>query len=389
VTHHTRLQLVGSLTSLLLLTPIGAAACRSSTQPQASAADSIAIRLTNELTPWLAGRAAAGAFSGVVVVARQGVPLYTAQYGQADRERGIANAPDTRFNLGSMNKTWTAVAIGQLVEQGKVDLDAPVGRYLPDIPSQAVREQVKIRHLLSHTSGLGDYLTDAFLRTRPYIERAADYLPWFINEPLAFVPGTQMRYSNGGFALLGAVIERVSGQSYWAYVTTNVLGRAGMSHAGFLDLRARPADVAVGYAQPPGAPKAFANWDMLEARSSPAGSAYASAADIVRFSRALWTGKLMSQSLVQDFTTAKVDGGRGLSYGYGFGIGTIGGWRFVGHNGGLPGGNTEFMSFTDHDIDLVVLANVDPDIATEVARQAAAAITGQAPPPPMLRFRRP
>jgi CubicO group peptidase (beta-lactamase class C family) len=162
-----------------------------------------------------------------------------------------------------------------------------------------------------------------------------------------------------------------------------------MSRAGFLDLRARPADVAVGYAQPPGAPTSFANWEMLEARSSPAGSAYASAADIVQFSRALWSGTLLRQSLVQEFTTAKVDGGRGLSYGYGFGIGTMGGWRFVGHNGGLPGGNTEFVSFPEHGIDLVVLANVDPDIATDVARHAATAITGQAPPPPMSQLRRP
>jgi CubicO group peptidase (beta-lactamase class C family) len=111
-------------------------------------------KLRRDLDPWLGERAKSGAFSGVVLVAKNGTPVYSAAFGQADRERNVPNTIDTPFNLGSANKMWTAIAIAQLVERGKVDLDATVGRYVPDLPNQTIRETVKIRHLLSHSSGM-------------------------------------------------------------------------------------------------------------------------------------------------------------------------------------------------------------------------------------------
>lgn len=342
-----------------------------------SAPDTLGDRLRRELTPWLESQAKSGAFSGVVLVARNGQPIFSAAYGMADRARSMPNTIDTRFNLGSMNKMWTAIAIAQLVERGKVDLDAPVGRYVPDLPNKSIRETVKVRHLLSHTSGMGTYFRKGFLRDKTYAATAADLVPFYADDSLAFTPGARMQYSNSGFALLGLIIERVSGQSFYDYMKANVIDRAGMKRAAYVDVRSHPADVAVGYAKPEnGGGDAHPNWDNIEQHSSPAGGAYASAPDLVTFSRALWGGKLVGPALVREFTTGKVAMGPQMQYAFGFGVGNINGWRSVGHNGGIPGANAEFLMFPDQGIDVVVLANIDPPAATATLGHVIGALTG-------------
>jgi CubicO group peptidase (beta-lactamase class C family) len=339
--------------------------------------DTLGDRLRRELSPWLEDQAKSGAFSGVVLVARNGTPVFSAAYGMADRARKVPNTIDTRFNLGSMNKMWTAIAIAQLVEQGKVDLDAPVGRYVPDLPNKPIRETVKVRQLLSHTSGMGSYFRKGFLRNKTYAATAADLVPFYADDTLAFTPGARMQYSNSGFALLGLIIERVSGQSFYDYMKKNILDRAGMKRAAYVDVRGHPADVAVGYAKPEDrGGDAQPNWDMIEQHSSPAGGAYASAADLVAFSRALWSGKLVSKALATEFTTGKVAMGPQMQYAFGFGVGSINGWRNVGHNGGIAGANAEFMMFPDQGIDVVVLANVDAPAATATISRIVGALTG-------------
>jgi len=340
--------------------------------------DSLSGRLRRDLDPWLGERAKSGAFSGVVLVAKNGTPVYSAAFGLADRERKVPNAMETRFNLGSMNKMWTAVAIAQLVERGKVDLDATIGQYVPDLPNQAIRETVKVRHLLSHTSGMGSYFRNGFLRNKTYAATAADLVPVYADDSLSFTPGARMEYSNSGFALLGLIVERVSRQSFYDYMTTNVIERAGMKRAAYVDVRAHPTDIAVGYAKPEdGSGEATANWDMIEQHSSPAGGAYASALDLVAFSRALWSGKLVSPALVKEFTTGKVAMGPQMQYAFGFGVGKIDAWRQVGHNGGIPGANAEFMMFPDQGVDVVVLANMDPPAATQVVARILGVLTGR------------
>lgn len=340
--------------------------------------DSLSDKLRRDLDPWLGERARSGAFSGVVLVAKNGTPVYSAAFGLADRERNVPNAIDTRFNLGSMNKMWTAIAIAQLVERGKVDLDAPVGRYVPDLPNQSIRETVKVRHLLSHTSGMGSYFRNGFLRNKRFAATAADLVPFYADDSLSFTPGARMEYSNSGFALLGLIVERASGQSFYDYMKTNVIERAGMKRAAYVDVRSHPTDVAVGYAKPEdgsGEPKA--NWDMIEQHSSPAGGAYASAPDMVAFSQALWSGKLVSPALVKEFTTGKVAMGPQMQYAFGFGVGNIDAWRQVGHNGGIPGANAEFMMFPNQGVDVVILANMDPPAATQVVARILSVLTGR------------
>ena len=347
--------------------------------------DSLRQLLDQRLTPWLKDRAAAGTFSGVVVVARNGQTVYSAAFGDANRAKGKRNDLTTPFNIGSTGKMFTAVAIGQLVDSGKLDLDAPVGRYLPTLSNPAIAKKVTIRELLNHTSGLGDYFEHDFIERKTYASAAVDYLPFFVSDSLAFEPGSRMRYSNAGFALLGVIIESVTGESYWDYVRKNVFERAGMTNASFVDARMRPANVAVGYARSPSGGALIENWDFIEQRSSPAGGAFASAPDLVRFSRSLWSGKLISAKTVDAFTKGTQDMGPGIKYALGFGDGTMNGWRFVGHNGGIPGASAEFMSFPEHGIDLVVLSNID-EVATPVAFYAGGLITAGKPiEPRMLR----
>lgn len=345
--------------------------------PRALSADTLGDRLRRELTPWLDDQAKRGAFSGVVLVARNGTPIFSVVYGMADRARKVPNTIDTRFNLGSMNKMWTAIAIAQLVEQGKVDLDAPVGRYVPDLPNKSIRETVKVRHLLSHTSGMGSYFRKGFLRNKTYAATAADFVPFYADDSLSFTPGARMQYSNSGFALLGLIIERVSGQSFYEYMKKNIIDRAGMKRAEFVDVRSHPQTVAVGYATPPGTSgEGQPNWDFIEQHSSPDGGAFASAPDLVAFSRALWGGKLVGPALVTEFTTGKVAMGPQMQYAFGFGVGSVNGWRSVGHNGGIPGANAEFMMFPDQGIDVVVLANIDAPAATATLGRVIGAVTG-------------
>ena len=368
-----------NLFALLAAAPLLAAEPRfpipDSRFPTGFHADTLGDRLRRELGPWLEERARSGAFSGVVLVTKDGAPIYSATFGMADRARNVPNTIDTRFNLGSMNKMWTSIAVAQLVEQGKVDLDATVGRYVPDLPNKVIRETVKIRHLLSHTSGMTSYFAKGFLRDRKYVNSAADYLPFYADDSLSFTPGARIQYSNSGYALLGLVIERVSGQSFYDYMKKNVLDRAGMKGAAYVDVRSHPADVAVGYAKPEAGGDAMPNWDRIEQRSSPAGGAYASAPDLVAFSRALWGGKLVGVPLVRQFTTGQVAMGPQMQYAFGFGVGTRGTWRHVGHNGGFPGVNADFTMFPDQGIDVVVLANMDSPAATQVSRHVLNTLT--------------
>jgi len=371
------------LPALLLPVAISGAARPSShiaapSHSRSAIPDSLSDKLRRELDPWLGERARSGAFSGVVLIAKDGAPVYSAAFGLADRERSVPNAIDTRFNLGSMNKMWTAIAIAQLVERGKVHLDAPVGRYVPDLPNQSIREAVKVRHLLSHTSGMGSYFRNGFLRNKTYAATAADLVPFYADDSLSFTPGARMQYSNSGFALLGLIIERASGQSFYDYMKTNVIDRAGMKRAAYVDVRSHPTDIAVGYAKPEdGSGEPIPNWDLIEQHSSPAGGAYASAPDLVAFSRALWSGKLVSPALVKEFTTGKVAMGPQMQYAFGFGVGKIDAWRQVGHNGGIPGANAEFMMFPDQGVDVVILANMDPPAATQVVARVLGVLTGR------------
>ena len=155
-------------------------------------------------------------FSGAVLVAKNGKPIYQKAAGYAHLGHKIPNNVDTKFNLASMGKMLTAVAAAQLVEAGKLSFDKLIGTYVPDLQNKDLKEKVTLHHLLNHTSGVPDIFTDEFFNgPRDKFRDLADYLPLFINKPLLFEPGSKTQYSNGAFCLAGYLIEKASGMPYW------------------------------------------------------------------------------------------------------------------------------------------------------------------------------
>ncbi len=306
-------------------------------------------------------KAAKDNFSGAVLIARGEKTVLEKAYGSADRETHAANTTDTRFRLGSMNKMFTATAILQLVGEGKIDLAAPLGKYLPDYPNHDLAAKVTIRHLLTHTGGTGDIFTPEYDKHRLDTRTIADYLKLFGSRALKFEPGSQWSYSNYGFILLGAVIEKVSGVSYYDYVRKHVFEPAGMRSTDSLPESETASKRATGYMRKNGA--WVTNADTLPWRGSSAGGGYSTVEDLLRFARALSAGKLIKPELFAQMTS-KQEGP-----GYGFGMMTAEepqGKRF-GHGGGAPGMNGELRVYRSTGTVVVVLANVDPPAASRLA----------------------
>ncbi len=300
--------------------------------------------LVRRLETSLDSLARVGQFSGVAVVAKNGVPVFQRAYGMADRERGIANNPETAFNLGSINKVFTQIAIMQLRAAGKLDLDSTLSRYWPDYPNQEVARRITIRQLLRHTSGIGgNIFAPPAGGKRNDIRTLSDYLPLFVDQPLAFEPGTRNAYSNAGYVVLGLLIERLSGDDYYTYVRDHIFKPAVMTRTGSFAVDSLPPNTAIGYTRgdedAASSAPLRANSHDLPGRGSSAGGGYSTAQDLVRFLQALRENRIPN----------------GLPAGLGI-AGGSGGMNAI-IEGDLPGG-----------YDLVVLANLDPPAAERVAR---------------------
>jgi CubicO group peptidase (beta-lactamase class C family) len=329
-----------------------------------------------EFVRWLDGylkrMSAADVFSGSVLIAKDGKPIFQNAYGLASKAYNVPNRIDTKFNLGSMNKMFTAVAIAQLVEQGKLSFDDPVGKILPDYPNKEVAEKVKIHHLLTHTSGLADYFTQQFFETsKDRFKAVKDYLPLFVDKPLLFQPGERMSYSNAGFMLLGAIIEKVSGQDYFSYVREHIYKPAGMNDTDAFELDRDTPNLAIGYTNEneegrfiPG-PRAN-NLFRHVVKGGPAGGGFSTAPDLLKFANALLGHKLLSQHYTDIVTTGKVAAGPGLKYGYGFFCAEVNGKRTVGHSGGFSGINSQLDIHLDTGYTIIVMSNYDPPIAQQI-----------------------
>jgi CubicO group peptidase (beta-lactamase class C family) len=323
---------------------------------------------------------AANLFSGTVLVAKDGKPIFQQAYGLANQQARLPNTLETRFNLASMNKMFTAVAIAQLVQQGKLSFDEPISAVLPDYPKPAA-DQVTVHHLLTHTAGLGDYMTEAFERAKPVISSPRDYFPFFIDQRLAFQPGARFQYSNAGFVLLGAIIEQVSGQSYYDYIREHIFEPAGMANSDYSTLSEGAPDRAEGYTywrlDGPQWASQVSSQSTLPTRGGPAGGGYSTAPDLLDFARALLDHKLLNAAFTDLVTTGKVsDGGdTERKYAYGFGDIRSHGERVIGHNGGSPGVNTQLDILPNRGYVIVVLSNYDPPSAGRVCNKARQLIT--------------
>ena len=309
---------------------------------------------------------AADRFSGAALVAKNGKTVFAQAYGLADREKKTPNTLKTRFRLGSMNKMFTAVAILQLVQSGKLDLKAPFGKYLTDYPNKDLAAKVTIEQLLSHTGGTGDIFGPEFDKNRLELKTLQDYVKLYGNRAAEFEPGSRWQYSNYGFLLLGVLIEKVSGQSYYDYVRDHIFKPAGMTGTASEPEEQMVVDRSMGYTKYGGA-GLQPNTDTLPYRGTSAGGGYSTVEDLLKFATALQTNKLLNAQNTEILTTGKVDTPGGGKYAYGFQEAMTSGGRCFGHGGGAPGMNGELKICPGPGYVIAVLANMDPPAASRVA----------------------
>ena len=343
-------------------------------QPPANSQKKLNEReIVREIKTFIEKLAAADAFSGTVLLAKDGKPIFKTVHGLASKAYNVPNRLDTKLNIASITKMFTAVAIAQLAEQGKVSFTDTVGKHLPDYSNKKVAEKVTIHHLLSHTSGLGDYHGAMYMQRKGVLRQVRDYFPLFVDAPLSFEPGERWQYANTGFILLGAIIEKVSGENYFDYVRKHIFKPAAMTNTDFYEADVDTANLATGYT----------NFEDLGddnfqfrlgqrrntslyngARGSSAGGAYSTLDDLFDFSLALRGGKLISAKSYDLLTANKVmarkyDAGQTF-WGYGFELENIHAQRVIGHGGGDLGISSALRWYPDSgNYTLVVLSNYD------------------------------
>ncbi len=325
--------------------------------------------ISEELKGFLKRLADADVFSGAVLLAKDGVPVYKAVYGTANKDYGVPNKIDTKFNLGSMNKMFTGVAIAQLVEKGKLSFDDPLSKFIPDFPDAESAKKIQIKHLLTHTAGLGGYFSKRYQDMSRANLRTVDDMMALAkqDERLQFEPGSKWQYSNTGMLVLGKIIEIASGQNYFDYVRENIYKPAGMINTDAYELDKVNPNLAVGYH------KQFTDTGIAWSnnvfqhvmRGGPQGGGYSTVEDLLRFDQALRSGKLVSTAMVKVLTTPKPEL-NSPNYGYGFGVNTAAGT--AGHSGGFPGINSNLNMYLNSGWTAIVMSNYSQAAGPVVAK---------------------
>jgi len=331
--------------------------------------------LVAEIKKFMDRLAAADAFSGTLLVAKDGVPIFRTVHGLASKAYNVPNRLDTKLNIASVGKMFTAIAVAQLVEQGKLSFNDTVGKYLPDYPNQDVAQKVTIHHLLTHSSGLGDTYSANYICHKGILKQVKNWLPLFINDPkpLAFEPGARWQYSNQGFILLGAIIQKVSGENFFDYIHRHIFQPAGMVNTDYYEGDRDTPNLAMGYTNFEDLGEDTYQFHIGErrnvslyngARGGPTGGASSTIDDLFRFSQAFRSNKLVSARMVELMTTTKIlarkyDANQ-TYWGYGFELEMIDGKRVIGHGGGDFGISSAVRWYPDSgNYTVVVLSNYD------------------------------
>lgn len=308
-------------------------------QPAALTQEQLQARLTASLD----SLSRTGRFSGAVEVKKGSAVVFSRAYGEANAAARRPNTVETAFNIGSINKIFTMIAIRQLAAAGKLSLDSALGTYWPDYPNAATRKAT-IKQLLEHQAGLGGNIFDAPAGgSRHDVRHNDDYLKLFVNEPQAFAPGTNRRYCNACYVVLGMLVQRLSGEDYYQYIDRHVFKPAGMTHSAWYFVDSLPVLAAVGYTRDVNGEKSddaplHPNTELLPGRGSAAGGGYSTVGDLLQFLAALRA--------------------RAIPEGPPPGVGIA---------GGAPGLNAVLEGDLPGGYDLAVAANLDPSAAEDVA----------------------
>ena len=317
-----------------------------------------------------------GPVAGISVEVIKGGTVITARgYGSADLENGVPATPQTVYRIGSITKQFTAAAILQLVEQGKIRLDDEITRFLPDYPVQS--HHVLIRHLLNHTSGIKSYTgLGPKWQTVMRLDLSHDSLVGlFKNETFDFAPGEQWKYDNSGYYLLGMIVEMASGQTYPDYLREHVFKAAGLESTYYCDAAPIIKHRAQGY-EVHG--HQFANAAFLSmTQPYAAGSLCSTVGDLVKWQQALEGGEVVGRESYRLMTTPDtLNNGTRLEYGFGLGVGDLGGHRVIEHGGGINGFLTHLARYPADSLTVVVLSNTEAGNPEAVAKQIARRVLG-------------
>jgi CubicO group peptidase (beta-lactamase class C family) len=312
------------------------------------------------------------AFTGAVLVARNGKVLLRQGYALADRDKNLPNTSQTKYRLGSITKQFTAMAILMLQAQDKLNVRDPICRYLPECP--ATWQDITIHHLLTHTSGIQNFTNFSdYEATKATPSPPEQTIARFKDKPLDFQPGEQWSYSNSGYILLGTIIEQASGQSYEAFLQGSIFEPLQMKDTGYDH---NDDSLAMGYTG------FYGHWEKADTIDMTipyaAGALYSTVEDLYRWDQALYTEQLISPELLDLMFTAHAEmPGPGLSYGYGWGVGEMNNHPAVGHGGGIDGFATEIRRYIDDKITIIILSNRDTTGVASTADLIAQAVFGE------------
>jgi CubicO group peptidase (beta-lactamase class C family) len=317
----------------------------------------------------LVGESAPGA---AVLVVHDGRAVHQKGYGLADISARVPIAATTTFDLASVSKQFTALAIMMLAERGNLTYDDPLTKFFPEFPNYA--SKITVRHLLNHTSGLPDYMSvfqkrPAGISSEPNSREAITMLAQIV-EP-RFAAGEKYEYSNSGYVVLAQIVEKVSGMTFPEFMKRNVFDPLGMSTTLVSDqIKAPSANRAISYA-PEGAGFKNADYTPLN-RIYGDGNVNTSVQDMYRWDQALYTERLVKpSSLEQAFTPAKLNNGSLTDYGFGWSIENRNGLRIVTHGGGWAGFRTFIMRVPSKQFSVVVLSNLGSFVPGAVAKRIA------------------
>jgi D-alanyl-D-alanine carboxypeptidase len=290
-----------------------------------------------------------------VIVVRDGQVVFRKGYGMANMELGVAIEPDMIFRIGSITKQFTAVSILMLVEQGKLSLSDEITKFLPDYPTQG--HKITVEHLLTHTSGIKSYTGMAEWRPQWRKDlKLTELIDIFKNQPMEFAPGAKWNYNNSAYVLLGAIIEKLSGQSYGDFVEKNIFAPLGMKQSFYDNTQRIIPRRAAGYSRNGGN---YVNAEYLSmSHPHAAGSLMSTVDDLTKWDAALYTEKLVKQaSLKKAWTAFVLNDGKPTTYGYGWGVNTLQGMQMITHSGGINGFTCDAVRLPESKIYVAILTN--------------------------------
>lgn len=287
-------------------------------------------------------------FSGAVLVAQKGNIIYKKAFGMANREWNIPNTVNTKFRIGSVTKQFTAAAILQLAEQGKLTLEDKLSKYLPDFPKG---DSVTLHMLLNHTSGIKSFTSMPAFSTVEALPYAKDsVVAFFKNQPYDFSPGSQYKYNNSAYFLLGYIIEKVSGQTYSTYINQNLIARAGLPNTSVNQLDSILANRAAGYT------RTSTGWENAKFISMEfpfsAGAIVSTVEDLYKWQNALFSGKIVTPASFTKMTTPNLN-----NYGYGFWIDSFQHHRRIWHDGSIPGFQSYLVRYPEDEVSIALISN--------------------------------